>query len=157
MWLVQSNEVHMENQLVLRAHPFSVNARVYPVRAGQTLQAMLHEAAQGRDIGPTVRVEIGGYEVPRQFWAKVKPKAGIPIHCTVMPAGGGSGRKLLRTVALVALTVFSAGVATGTFLGASGGWGALSVAGLSGGALAAGISILGPCVGGSLLPLPASP
>lgn len=136
------------NLLVLRPHPFTVDTGVYPVRAGQTLEAMLREGAQGRDIGPTVRVEIGGFEVPRQLWAKVKPKAGVPIHCTVMPAGGGSGRKLLRTIALVALTVFTAGVASGAYLAG------VSVAGLSGAALAAGISILGTLAINALIPPP---
>lgn len=100
-----------DNPLILRPHPFTTDTGVYPVRAGQTLQAMLSQASQGRDIGPTLRVEIGGFEVPRHLWAKVKPKAGVPIHATVMPAGGGSGRKLLRTVLLVAITVFTGGMA----------------------------------------------
>lgn len=99
-----------DNPLILRPHPFTVDAGIYPVRAGQTLEAMLLEASQGRDIGPTVRVEIGGYEVPRQLWAQVRPKPGIAIHATVMPAGGNGG-KILRTVALVALTVFTGGMA----------------------------------------------
>lgn len=100
-----------DNPLILRPHPFTTDTGVYPVRAGQTLEAMLREASMGRDIGPTLRVEIGGYEVPRQLWAKVKPKAGVPIHCTVMPAGGGRGRKLIRTVLMVALTVWTGGMA----------------------------------------------
>lgn len=137
-----------DNPLILRPHPFTTDTGVYPVRAGQTLQAMLTQASRGRDIGPTVRVEIGGFEVPRHLWAKVKPKAGVPIHATVMPAGGGNGRKLLRTVLLVALTVFTAGVASGAYLAG------VSVAGLSGAALAAGISILGSLAINALIPPP---
>lgn len=140
-----------DTPLILRAHPFTVDTGVYPVRGGQTLQAMLLEGSRGRDIGPTVRVEIGGYEVPRELWANVRPKAGVPIHCTVMPAGGGGGSKILRTVLLVALTYFTAGVASGAFLSG------VSVAGLSGATLAAGISMVGMLAINALVPPPKPP
>lgn len=96
-----------ENPLILRPHPFSTDAGMIAVRAGRTLQQMLDDVAQGAVLAPTLRVEIGGYEVPRELWARVRPKAMVPIHCTVMPAGGGGARKILRTIALVAVAVFA--------------------------------------------------
>lgn len=96
-----------ENPLVLRPHPFSTDAGVIAVRAGQTLQQMLDEVAQGAAVVATLRVEVGGVEVPRELWGKVRPKAMVPIHCTVMPAGGRSARKILRTIAMVAVAVFA--------------------------------------------------
>ena len=95
-----------ENPLILRSHPFSADAGVIAVRAGRTLQQMLDDVAQGAPIVATLRVEVGGVEVPRELWAKVRPKALVPIHCTVMPAGGGA-RKVLRTIAMIAVAVFA--------------------------------------------------
>ena len=136
-----------DTPLILRAHPFTQDTGVYPVRGGQTLQAMLTEGARGRDIGPTVRVEIGGYEVPRELWAKVRPKAGVPIHCTVMPAGGnGGGSKILKTVLLVALTYFTAGMATGAVT--------YSLFGLSAAASAGLVYMVGSLAINALIPPP---
>jgi hypothetical protein len=125
------------------------------VRAGRTLQQMLDDVAQGVAIAATLRVEIGGVEVPRALWAKVRPKALVPIHCTVMPAGGGSGNKILRTLALVALTVFTAGVASGALLaGVSLEFGGLVLAGAT---LASAISVVGMLVINALIPPPKPP
>ncbi len=136
-----------EHSLVLRPNPFCQSPGVIAVHGGQTLLGMLQEAAQSTDIVDTLRVEIGGHEVPRAFWAKVKPKAGVPIHATVMPKGG-SGGKILRTVLLVALTVFTAGVASGAYLAG------VSVAGLSGAALGAAIGLVGTMAINALIPPP---
>ena len=96
-----------ENPLVLRPHPLSTETGVFPVRAGQTIQQMLDGVAQGAQIAATLRVEIGGYEVPRELWARVRPKAMVPIHCTVMPAGGGGARKILRSVLMIVVAIFA--------------------------------------------------
>lgn len=145
----------MDNPLILRRHPFSADAGAIAVRAGRTIQQMLDDVAQGAPIAATLRVEIGGVEVPRALWAKVRPKALVPIYCTVMPAGGGGGGKILRTLALVALTVFTAGVASGAFLaGVSLEFGGLVLAGAT---LASAISVVGMLVINALIPPPKPP
>lgn len=93
------------NPLVMRANPFTHDTGVAVVRPHQTLQAMLDEAAQGAEIALTVRVEIGGIEVPRALWARVKPKPGTAIHVTRMPAGDGDGKKWIRTILMIVVMI----------------------------------------------------
>lgn len=94
-----------DRALILRPHPFSRDTGVVHVREGQTLEAMLLEATEGEPVALTVRVEIGGVDVPRALWAKVRPKRGTAIHVTRMPAGGGSGSKWLRTILMIVVMI----------------------------------------------------
>jgi predicted phage tail protein len=116
------------NAVVLRPHPFSQDHGVAEVEAGQTLRRML-EALAGGEVAGTVYVEIGGREVPRALWAHVRPKPGTTIHVTRMPAGGDSGKKLLRTVLMVVVAVVAMWVTSG---GAAGWLGAGFGAGTTG-------------------------
>ncbi|MGY3265793.1 host specificity factor TipJ family phage tail protein [Lysobacter sp. HA35] len=93
------------NALVLRPHPFSVDHGVRRVSGGQTLEAMLLEATEGEPVALTVRVEIGGTEVPRALWSRVRPKAGTAIHVTRMPAGSGNGAKWIRTILMIVVMI----------------------------------------------------
>lgn len=138
--------------LVLRPHPFAFDHGTYAVREGQTLQQMLEEAAQGAELRTTLRVEIGGREVPAALWSKVRPKAGVPIHVTGMPAGGGSGRKWIRTILLVVVMVAAMWI-TGGGAASAWGWGSAWAAGGAAATVAgAAISIIGalrvPALGG---------
>ncbi|WP_396616806.1 host specificity factor TipJ family phage tail protein [Lysobacter soli] len=137
----------IRQDLVLRPHLFSQDHGIVQVRAGQTLQAMLDEAAQGADIAATVRVQIGGIDVPREVWARVKPKAGTAIHVTVMPAGG-SAKKILRSVLLIAVMVvawYAAPFLTGAFG---------VFAGVSTAVVAAGLYMVGSLIVNALVPPP---
>jgi len=54
--------------------------------------------------------------VPRELWARVRPKAGMVIVATVRPAGGGGGgggKNPLRTVLTLAVVVAAAAVTWG--------------------------------------------
>lgn len=138
--------------LVLRAHPFTQDTGVYRVTAGHTLQQMLDEAAGGHQLRETLRVEVGGYEVPRELWGRVRPKAGAAIHVTGMPAGGGSGGKILRTVLLIAVAVVAMWATGG---GAAGFLGSAFAAGTTGAAvLGAGLYMVGTLIVNALVPPP---
>ncbi|WP_456953079.1 hypothetical protein [Lysobacter sp. HA35] len=63
------------------------------------------QVTDGEPIASTIRVEIGGAEVPRSFWASVRPKQGTPIHITRMPAGGGNGSKWIRTILMIVVMI----------------------------------------------------
>ena len=102
--------------LTLKPHPFSMDTGVFPVRAG-TIDRMLREAAGGQ-YRKALAVSVNGYDVPRSWWSKITPKDGTVVHVTVMPEGD-SAKKVLRTVALVALAVFAQPLA-GMALGAMG-------------------------------------
>lgn len=90
--------------LVLRQSPFDQRPGILPVRGGKTLRAILEEAAGTSDLSNNLYVAIGGVEIPRSQWAMVRPKAGVHIHVTRMPAGG-SGGKWLRAVLMIVVMV----------------------------------------------------
>lgn len=118
--------------LVVRRQPFGPSAAFAHFPAGQSLAQML-----GADASHSLRVAVGGYPVPRELWTRVRPKAGTIIHATGYPQGGDGG-KVLRMVALAALTYFTAGVGTGAYgsiLGVS------STGGLA--AMGAGMMVMG--------------
>lgn len=86
--------------IVAKPHPFQSDRVQATARAGQTISQMLG------DIALSARVSIGGYEVPRQLWDKVRPKAGQTLHVEVFPQGGdGDSGKWLRAVLMVVLIV----------------------------------------------------
>jgi predicted phage tail protein len=91
----------------------------------------------GADASHSLTVAIDGHEIPRALWGMTKPKAGRTIHVTGYPQGGNAG-KWVRIIALVVLTYFTAGIASGaygTVLGVS------SASGLA--ALGAGLMLVG--------------
>lgn len=96
--------------------------------------------AQALGDNPThsAEVRMGGHVIPRERWAHIKPKPGMPVEVTVYPQGGNGG-KWIRLVAMVALTIVSAGAASGWFVG--GGYFAAGSA--SAMALSAGIMLVG--------------
>lgn len=96
-----------EQTLHLRPHPFASEQALVQVRAGQSLQAMLQEAAGGAELNPNLAVRINGYDVPQAFWPRVRPKAGVLINVTAMPAGS-TGKKILRAVLLIVVAVVAA-------------------------------------------------
>jgi len=77
------------------------------VKAGQTIEEIL-----GAQAAYSLRVTIGGIEVPRSIWAKVRPKAGQRVHVEFWPQGG-SARKWILTIVAIVATVFTMGAAAG--------------------------------------------
>ena len=102
-------------------------------KAGQTIEQIL-----GDQAAYSLRVTIGGIEVPRSIWAKVRPKAGMRVHVEFWPQGGGARKWILTIVAVVA-TVFSAGAAAGASWALVGGLSATTV--MVGGALIASLAL----------------
>lgn len=94
-----------EATLIGRPHPFCQRPSVVAVQAGRTIAQILDDVLAGDEPVATLRVEIGGREVPRALWGRVRPKAGTQIAATVMPAGGDSGKKWLRAVLMVVVMV----------------------------------------------------
>lgn len=135
--------------LIARPHPFSQRPAIVQVKAGRNLREILREAVDGAPLPDTLRVEVGGLEVPRAWWGRLKPKAGTQIHCTAMPAGGGGG-KLLRIVLMVVIIVVAWYVAP-LILAAMPG---LAAAGVTTAMVASGLTMLGTMVMNALVPPP---
>ncbi len=132
--------------LVARPHPFDSDTAFARVPAGQTLAQML-----GPDASHSLRVAIGGYDVPSALWGVTRPKAGQTIHVTNYPQGGNAG-KWVRLVAIIGLTYLSAGASSGMFATSGGMFaaGSTSAMMLSAGIMVVGSLALTPMVGNAL-------
>jgi hypothetical protein len=127
--------------LSARPRPFEL-ARVHrEVPAGSTLAEMV-DATIEPAFRPIARVRIAGHPVPRELWARVRPKAGTLVEIVPVPEGGGEGLRIVLTLAVVAAAVATGGLAV-PLLGAVG----ASV-------LGAGISVGGMMAVNALVPPP---
>jgi len=100
-------------------------------------------------------VMIGAAPVPRAMWPHVRIKAGevITLHMPLQGGGDGGGKQVLGLVAALALTVATAGIASGALAPVLGAGFASGTLGAS--ALAAGVAITGSLILGALSPPPA--
>lgn len=129
--------------IVAKPHPFDCETVFAEAKAGMTIAEMLGEGAS-----QTCSIAIDGQDVPQALWRSVRPKAGRTIHIVLYPQGGSSG-KWIRLIAMVVLTYFTAGIASGaygTVLGVS------SASGLA--ALGAGMMMVGMLAINALVPPP---
>lgn len=114
---------------------------------GETLEAYLSRVGI-RVVDAPMHVWHNGHQVPALLWKRLIPKIGDQVVIRAKMEGGGGGGKILRTVALVALVVVSAGY--GAALG-----GALGFAGATAGAIGSSIIMLaGTMLINALLPMP---
>lgn len=116
-------------EILLRAHEFSQDVGLVPVKHGQTIAQMLAEANQGTDYAAHLEVRVGGYIVPAEMWHRVRPKEGAIIHVTRLGLAGGGARQILGAIAMIALTYFTygAGSIAGFSLGTASAAGTLAV------------------------------
>jgi trimeric autotransporter adhesin len=119
-------------RLVVTPHPLVLDGQrniACDLRLGESLYAFLSRHVEGLD-GEQWVVAIGGRHVERHLWHHVYPK-----HGQVIELRGGVGKTALLIVALIALTIFTAGAglavaAGGTFLGLSGAAASVAIAGV---------------------------
>jgi len=108
--------------------------------------------------GP-VYVYHNGHAVPETLWKRLIPRPGDMVTIRARMEGGGGGNKVLRTVALVAVAVASAGVgamaasAYGAYAGVAAGTFSAGMA-VAGAAAASAMMIGGSLLVNALIPLP---
>tara|TARA_B100001105_G_scaffold253662_1_gene247669 strand:- start:1832 stop:6400 length:4569 start_codon:yes stop_codon:yes gene_type:complete len=139
--------------LVVTPHPLTLNERSIvqgaELRPGETLAVFLTRHGVDLSAGDWA-VTIGGAQVPRLMWDRVRPRHGHLIECRRL-----AGKSALRIVALVALTYFTMGMAAPAAGMATGLAGSLGMsAGFASFALNAGAFMLGSMVINKLLPPP---
>ncbi|HEX7338738.1 MAG TPA: hypothetical protein VF271_02270 [Rhodanobacteraceae bacterium] len=134
--------------VVAKRQPFDGETVFAQFQAGMTIAEAL-----GDQVAHSASVVVGGHEIPRALWGKVRPKAGKSVEVILYPQGGGSASKWIRIVALVVITYFSAGVAAGAWGTALTGTTAGVVTGASA-AWAAGFSALAMMALNTLVPPP---
>lgn len=136
--------------------PFSFTPRVRHLEAGANLAEMrrLMPGLPG-DFDSHGVICLNGFEVPRESWPLVRPRAPAVTEITFHypPRGGGddTGKNILATIASIGLTILTAGIASGGWA-ATGTWFAAGSA--SAYALAAGVSLVGSMLLSSLIAPP---
>jgi len=129
---------------VVKPHPLTSDTSVAYMREGMTLRDVI-----GPDATDSLRIEVGGVDVPAHMWDKVRPRAGTPVHVTVVPQGGNGG-KWLRVVLLIVIAVVTYGIGGYAGLAAS----AASTFGGTAAVWAAGIMLVGTLAVTPLIPPP---
>ena len=126
--------------VIARPHPFSLEKVSAIVPHGLSVAQIVGNEAVN------CRIEIGGVQIPQEWWPRVRPHAGAVVYVTRFPQGGGGGggwKMIFRLVAFAALAVLTYGIATGVA------WLPEAIQGLSMGAAYATAAVVG--IGGSLL------
>lgn len=126
-------------------HPFKAEAVDHSVEPGRTLEEILEICQADPVLRRHAHIFVGDVHVPRELWARVRPKAGAAIYVRVVPEGGGGGKKNpLRTVLTIAVIVAS--FAFGGPLGA-----ALGISKTAGVALGLAEGALQSAIGGAII------
>lgn len=124
--------------LTINRHPILIDAETkvhLDLIPGESLHAFLHRHIETVEDQP-MTVRIGGVEIPRTHWKRIKPKDGHNIEVRF-----GVGKTALFIVAMIALTIFTMGAAAAIAAGAAGAAAGTGVAaGFVAGMTAAGIS-----------------
>lgn len=146
-------EVMEKPPVVVLPHALTADGRISVVEAfepRETLGAYIKRTGVIVPAGPVV-VWHNGQRVPDALWRQLIPRTGdqIVIRARVLGGGGGGG-KVLRTVAMLALVVATAGVGSFAGLGSM----LAGATGLSVGLASAAIMIGGSLLINALLPPP---
>ena len=135
-----------EVPLHLRGHEFDAPGVVY-AQPGQTLLQMLRDAAGGAEISADIVVRVGGYQVPREAWARLRPKAGVRVDVLRQGLAKGGARQILAAVAMIVVAYFAPG--WGAALAKGAGWSAAA-----GNAIASGITLAASLAVNALVSVP---
>lgn len=146
--------------VILRPSPFRLETRQHVAVEGQSIADILRDFP---DLPPEVWefgvVCIGEWEIAREHWGRVKPRAGsrYQVKVCIRLGRGGSGsegsKNPLATIAAIALVVVASAITGGAAAGLFGT--TLFAAGSTSAALlAAGVSVVGALAINALAPPP---
>lgn len=145
--------------VIFRPSPFKLETKQYHAVPGQSIADILNDIPDlPVEVWTHGVVQVGGIEVPRDYWKRVKPKPGTRhlIHVGVRLSDGGEGGKnIFSTIAAIAIVVAVTAI-SGGILGPAG---ALSISSslfasgsVSAALLAAGVSVVGALALSALAP-----
>lgn len=97
-------------KLVVHPHPFARGVEPRFAAEGATVAEIVRDAALPEHYWSFIRVWVDDVEVPRELWARVRPKAGRHIYVRVTPHGGGDGGKNVLASVLMLIVVAASAV-----------------------------------------------
>jgi hypothetical protein len=136
-------------RVVACPHPFSTNRVDIEMPAGTTVAEIL--AALGVAPGAHARVFIDDHLIPREWWARVRPRAGRTVTVRVIPTGGDGGSKNILAIVLTIVVLVVAIAAQQYWAVPLAAYTGLSV-GVAGAVIFAGVSIVGSLAIMALIP-----
>lgn len=89
--------------VILQPHPFRMEHVGALAPAGSTIAQAIAATGLPPMMGAFIRVWVGDWEVPRELWARVRPKPDVPVFIRVFPHKGGGGKNPLATVLSLAV------------------------------------------------------
>jgi hypothetical protein len=101
--------------VVYQPHAFSTLTDYGVAGQGMTVAEIVAGLGLPEVYRDHVHVWVDDAEVPREFWGRVRPRAGRLVYVRVIPQGGGGGNKAIRTVLSIVIAV--AAVALGQYYG----------------------------------------
>ncbi len=132
--------------VTLAPHPFAAERITAQMPAGATVADMAAQMTGGlRDA--FLQAWLDGEHIPRENWARTRPKAGTVLTFRAVPMGGGGGKNPLRTILSLALTAVMPQLGAG-LLGAFG----ATAGSLAGKFLTTGLGIVGKLALNALAP-----
>ena len=108
----------MPEVLVKQSPLFNVHASV-TISPGMTVAEIVEQCRFPEPVKPLVAVFIEDVELPREQWARIRPKPTTLIYVCVMPANSGSGGGKNPLLAIATLAIAVAAIAFGGPLGAT--------------------------------------
>ena len=105
-------QIEMPIRWTLVARPFSTDREERSAPAGLSLAQMLEASDLPQRYWPYLQVFVDDEEVPRHWWARVRPKANARLFVRVNAlgggGGGGGGKNPLAIIGAIAVIAFAA-------------------------------------------------
>jgi hypothetical protein len=136
-------------ELIVIAHPFSVQREILVVPGDRTVQDILDGCGYSIFLQEYFHVCVDGYPILRMIWSEYLVRDGATMTVRAVPKGGRTGKVILRALivlVIVALAAYYAPVVFSTGLAGSGGFAAFASAAVAG--IAATLAV------NALIPLP---
>lgn len=98
-------------EIIVRPHLLSTrDAESVEVPEGLTIAEMVASYPWPPGVESQLCALVNGHTVPREWWARVRPRAGAEITVAVaLRGGGGGGKQVLQLIAIVILVIASQG------------------------------------------------
>jgi hypothetical protein len=101
-------------RVIVLTNPFRSDRITGTVPVGWTITDIIEAAGLEPAYRPMLRVWVNEDVVPREWWGRIKPKAGTLVSIRPIPrggGGGGGGKSPMRMVLMLAVMVVAAVVA----------------------------------------------